>query len=137
MEDLETPVHTVMTRPVRTVPADCPVREAAGIMIDADIGSVVVDDTPAGIVTKTDIVATLRSRTPVDETTVADLMTTPVETVAAEATLQEAVDAMDEHGIRRLPVTADGELVGIVTTTDLVEELAIDLDTLVGMFADA
>lgn len=51
-------------------------------------------------------------------------MTRKVATIAAEATLSEAALLMAGHGVKRLPVVADGLLVGIVTRADLTRALA-------------
>jgi hypothetical protein len=40
----------------------------------------------------------------------------------------------DTLKLKRLPVTADSELVEIVSVTDLAAELAVELDTVIGMF---
>jgi CBS domain-containing protein len=50
-------------------------------------------------------------------------MVTPVVTVEAGDTVLDAGKRMRTHDVRRLPVLDDGELVGIVTTTDLVHYL--------------
>ncbi len=54
-------VKEIMTRPVITVDEECPLEEAARIMVDRKIGSLVVmrGDTVVGIITETDIFGTL------------------------------------------------------------------------------
>jgi CBS domain-containing protein len=47
-------------------------------------------------------------------------MTTPLQTMAAEATLGEVLLAMVDRGIHHLPLTREGRLVGMVTDTDLL-----------------
>lgn len=51
---------------------------------------------------------------------VSEAMTAPAITVSRHCSVAEAAGLMSEHGINRLPVVKDGELVGIVTRTDLV-----------------
>ena len=46
-------------------------------------------------------------------------MSAPVHTVPPDATIVEAARCLRDNRIKKLPVCADGELVGIVTTTDL------------------
>ncbi|MFB6173670.1 MAG: rubrerythrin-like domain-containing protein [Halobacteriales archaeon] len=134
----DTRVRAVMTEPVRTVAPDLPAADAAEVMLSEEIGSVVVEGDPPGVVTKTDLVAGLREGSAPGTTPVADLMTSDPVTVDADADLQTAVDAMEAHGVKRLPVVADGGdgVVGIVTTTDLVGEFARDHDTVAGMFVE-
>ena len=51
---------------------------------------------------------------------VSQIMTTDVQTIAPDAALVEAVQAMEKHHIKRLPVIANGKLVGIVSRADLM-----------------
>ncbi|HTI95995.1 MAG TPA: CBS domain-containing protein [Rudaea sp.] len=51
---------------------------------------------------------------------VGQIMTTDVQTIAPDAALVEAVQAMEKHHIKRLPVTANGKLAGIVSRADLM-----------------
>ena len=51
---------------------------------------------------------------------VSEAMTAPAVTIPPYSSVAEAARLMSEHGINRLPVLKDGELVGIVTRTDLV-----------------
>ena len=52
---------------------------------------------------------------------VAEVMTRQVFTVPVEAELDQAMELMDRHDLRHLPVLRDGELVGIVSDRDLLE----------------
>ena len=134
-ESLDTPVADVMTTPVRTVPSDRSAREAASTLLEEGIGSLVVES-PAGIVTKTDLVRAIHERVDLDGTTVADLMSSPTLTVGPEDDVRTVVDRMEEHGVKRLVVTSDSEPVGVVSVSDLADVLSpdLDLDTVVGMF---
>ena len=132
MDGREQPIDDVMTRPVRSVAPDTPAREAATVLLDEGIGSVVVADAD-GIVTKTDLLAGIddgRIEAPVSE-----LMTEPVVTVPRDADVRTAIDRMQEYEIKRLVVADDAEPVGIVTTTDVRQALATDLDSVIGLFA--
>jgi predicted transcriptional regulator len=134
VETLDTPVRDVMTQPVRTIEGDLTARDAATIMVEEGIGSVVVTD-PVGVVTKTDLVVGIHDATDFGSTPVSDLMTRSLITIAPDADVQMAIDLMEEHGLKRLVVESDGVLVGIVTVTDLAEAFAVDLNTVIGMFA--
>ncbi len=52
------------------------------------------------------------------------------------APLEEAIDTMVEHSIKRLVVDGQADGVGILTTTDVMQELSPDLDRVVEMFAE-
>ncbi|MBS3760631.1 MAG: CBS domain-containing protein [Halodesulfurarchaeum sp.] len=133
-DEFETPVTDAMTTPVKTVDAGTTASEVAGIMLEEGIGSVLIRD-PSGIVTKTDLVAGIHGGGDLDETPVSALMSSPVLTVDSDDDVQEVIDRMEEHGIKRLVVDSEGGIVGIVTVTDLAETFAIDLDTIIGTFA--
>ena len=113
-----------MTRDPRTVNADDTIVDAARIMRDSDIGDVVVMDggQVSGIVTDRDIVvrAIADGRDP--DTPVAEVCTTGVETVDPSASVDDAVQTMEQHDIRRLPVVKNGRPVGILSLGDLAVE---------------
>jgi CBS domain-containing protein len=54
---------------------------------------------------------------------VGDIMTKDVKTVSETASIPEAAATMSRHGVKRLPVTRDGRVIGIVTRADLVRAL--------------
>jgi CBS domain-containing protein len=118
-------VEEIMTRDPRTVDASDTVTDAARVMRDSDIGDVVVmeDGQVAGIVTDRDIVVrgVAEGREP-DSTAVSEVCTTGVETIEPEASVDDALSAMREKDIRRLPVAKNGRPVGIVSLGDLAVE---------------
>lgn len=137
METLDTPIDETMTTPIRTVDGRLTVRDVSSILLSERIGSVVVDGSKTvGILTKTDVVAGLDEGVDPDTTPISALMSSPLQTIAHDATLQDAVDTMADAEVKRLVVERGGERVGIVTTTDVVSELSPDLDQIVDMFVD-
>jgi CBS domain-containing protein len=54
---------------------------------------------------------------------VGDVMTAPAIAVGPDASVQEIVDLMTRHAVKRLPVVEDGRLVGIVSRSDLLRAL--------------
>jgi len=114
-------VSEVMQTPARTITPGSPVVEAATRLRDEGIGSLVVerDSECVGIITESDIVAVTADEGDTRKLTVEDVMATALVTIAPDATLEAAVDRLRTHGIKKLPVVADGDLVGIVTTTDI------------------
>ncbi|MFF0217634.1 CBS domain-containing protein [Streptomyces vinaceus] len=119
-------VHEVMTGNPVTVEQLTTLAEAARVMRDAGIGDVLVVDQGRlrGILTDRDIVvrALAEGRDPA-ETDVRAICSTDPLTVRPDDSVDQAVDLMRRHALRRLPVQADdGELVGIVTLGDLEVE---------------
>ena len=47
-------------------------------------------------------------------------MTKDIITISPENSLEEAADIMTKHKIKRLPVVMEGQLIGIITATDLI-----------------
>lgn len=95
---------------------------ALSAMHDKRIGSIVVVDAAgaaAGIVTRHDILGRVTLPQLPLATPIAQVMSAPVQTLPVDATAQDAVLVMARHGIRHVPVTDGGRVVGIVSERDL------------------
>ncbi|MFB6137610.1 MAG: CBS domain-containing protein [Halobacteriaceae archaeon] len=122
-------VGSVMSTALQTVTPDTLVEDAAGQMLDHDIGSVVVVDEsggPVGILTSTDFVRIVAERQPKDQTPVERYMSTGLVTATAQDTVEAVADRMLEHGVHHIPVVDDGDLIGILSSTDMASYLAHD-----------
>ena len=124
-----------MSSPVREVDGRLAAAEAARILCEEQIGSVVVRNRTDGILTDTDIVRGVRDGVDPEKTMVAELMSSPVVTVDSDATLQDAAELMADHDIKKLLVDDGDEYAGIVTTTDVVHQLSPDLEQVLVTFA--
>jgi CBS domain-containing protein len=113
-------VEEVMSRPVTTVDAGEPVSAAARRLYDEGIGSLIVEDgdEPVGIVTETDVVG-LVAREESLSVPVGEVASGPLTTIERTARIEEAAERMRRGNIKKLPVTDDGRVVGMVTTTDV------------------
>ncbi len=94
------------------------IKEAAKIMSDKNVGSLIVmkGDKIDGIITERDIlknVSGLGKR-------VSEVMSKNIITIGKNDTLEDAAELMAEKKIKRLPVVDKGELVGIITATDVL-----------------
>jgi CBS domain-containing protein len=120
-------IREVMTPCPKTIPPTATIMEAACAMRDHAIGDVVVADGERlfGILTDRDIVvrALAEGRDP-RHTSVADICSRELVTMAPDESTGQAVRLMRERAIRRLPVEDHGRVVGIVTLGDV----AIDAD---------
>jgi CBS domain-containing protein len=111
------------TRPAVTCPLTASVVDAARIMVDADIGFLVVvdaSDRPVGVVTDRDIVvrAVARAR---DHATVGDAMTRHPVCARDQATVTEAAQLMADRQCRRVALTDDaGRITGVLSLDDLL-----------------
>jgi len=115
-------VGEVMTRDPVSLPADASVTQAAKAMSDYRIGTVVVMDgkTPCGIVTDRDI--TLRvvaTESDPAKTKVGDVCSKSVAAVRPDQSLDDAMEMMKSHDVKRVLVMTDGILEGILSLGDL------------------
>lgn len=121
-------VGQLMSDDVQTVTPDTFVEDAAQLMLDNEIGSVVVvndDGHLEGILTNTDFVTIVAKSKPKARTTVERYMTTDVRTASVQDSIRDVADAMLEHGFHHMPVV-DGEanVIGIITTKDLTSYIS-------------
>ncbi len=131
MKVIDMAVHNV-----ETITADTTICECARQMRFEHVGSLVVVDSersPIGMITDRDITieAVARNMNP-QTTTVGEIMTTPVVTATPNESMMVALARMREFGIRRLPIVDENNrLVGVISNSNLVEELSSLLDSLV------
>jgi CBS domain-containing protein len=115
-------VSQIMTREVISIGESAVVTEAAKLMKDNSIGSVVVieDDEVVGILTERDFLNKIVAEglSPRD-VHVRDVMSMPVTTCTSDTPITTAVNIMREQKIRHLPIVDEGKLVGIVAGRDL------------------
>ena len=116
-------VGDVMTRRVVYLPEATTLDEAAQAMRDQGIGDVVVTSGPTmvGLVTDRDIVVrAITEDLPPKKTTLGSITAHELIMVEQSATVEEALQAMRERGVRRLLVCdADRKVVGIISLSDL------------------
>ncbi|MFD1566847.1 CBS domain-containing protein [Halolamina litorea] len=126
MDDLF--VARLMTSDLKTVTADTLVEDAADLMLDESIGSVVVVDDDGGlegILTRTDFVAIVAGQKPKDQTPVSEYMTRDVLTAKAGDLVQDVADQMVEAGIHHMPVVnGDDKPIGMLSSSDLTAYLS-------------
>jgi CBS domain-containing protein len=106
-----------------TVTADTSVLDASTLMVDRGVGGVMVveEGRLMGIFTERDVLRRVVAvRLDPTSTLVRDVMTAPVLTVAPETPLEACRALRSERRIRHLPVIADGALVGLVSSGDVL-----------------
>lgn len=118
-------VRDAMTSSVRAAAPGESLVDAAQAMKHEDVGSLpVVDDgSVVGIITDRDIVARAVAEG-VDSRSlnVGDVASRDVVSAAPEQDLDEALELMARHRVRRLPVVDDGRLVGMLAQADVALE---------------
>ena len=119
-------VSDIVARTLISVNPNTTVFQVAKMMEQGGVGAVIVKDNenPVGIITDRDfatkiIANNLSSNTPVEKT-----MSSPLVTINHDATISSAAEMMTFKKIRKLAVSENGNIVGIITSTDLVTQLA-------------
>ena len=118
-------VSSIMKSPVISIEADKSVAEALHRMQEKGISSILVTPVapgaPRGIMTKRDVISKVVSQgKDPQKLKVQDIMTPGLLiTVPADCPLREAAALMMEKDIRRVLVTRGGEIIGILSDTDI------------------
>ena len=122
----ETQVRDVMTRALISVDPSTTLNQISKMMEQGGMGSILVkkDDNPSGIITDRDYAIKIAAHgvsldTPVEKITSFSLIT-----INSNDSILEAAKVMSEKKIRKLVVTEEGKIVGIITSTDLVNKIA-------------
>ena len=122
-------VRDIIQRPLITVPAGRTLLEAARVMVENNMGLLVISDPkdstkPAGVISERDIIRAIASGRKLD-VSVDEVSTKQVITIKANSEVAEAAKAMNRHQIRHVVVVDEQEkLVGVVSMRDLVGERA-------------
>lgn len=117
-------VKDVMTSPVITIDEDGIVHEAATLMDKNDVGCIIVTDKkskPIGIITERDLITRVLAKNLLSSKVKAKkVMTSPLLTIDPDESLAEAARKMSRLNVRRLGVIYKGNLVGLVSSKDIL-----------------
>ena len=114
----------IMTKRVISVKANTPIYEALKLIATYGISGlpVVEDDmTLVGIVSEKDVLSLFYDQEESDEITVSDFMTQPPLYFDEDESLLDVCDFLKKNVFRRVPITSEGKLVGIISIRDLIE----------------
>ena len=122
-------VKDYMSAPIYVIERNEPIQRARNLMFKYGIGRLPVLDGGklAGIVTKYDITNRLNQaapewrRRPIDKVPIQVVMTEKPITIFPEATMSQAAELMIDNEVSGLPVERDGEIVGMITTRDMMK----------------
>ena len=115
-------VGQIMTRDMSVIQRESTIEVAAQHMLSQQIGSLLVmqGEEYAGIITETDVVRAVAKQINVSQSTVQEVMSSPILTVEKKLSPHYARDLMADKRIRHLAVTEDGTIVGIISVRDLL-----------------
>jgi len=123
---LNASVESVMRSPPVTALFSDSVSHVAEKMISNNIGAIIIisGGKPSGIITERDVVEKIvRTRRDPDKTRAMEIMSSPLITIDSGKTVADALRIMWDRKTRRLAVTKNGRLVGIVTERRLLDSL--------------
>ncbi len=119
-------VKQIMSTSVLSVDSSVTATNAAKMMEDAGVGSVVVleNNLPVGIITDRDFAMKITAHSYPIDTPVRRIMSSPLISIDPNSDLWIASDLMSTRNVRKLPVIEDDKVVGILTSSDLVKHIA-------------
>ena len=115
-------VRTLVSRPPVSTDIGSTIRQAAETMVAERVSAMLVTDSSGlrGIVTDRDIRSRVVAAGVSADRPVTDIMTPAPKTLDGDAHAFEAALVMMQHHIHHLPITADGELIGMVSRSDFM-----------------
>ena len=118
----------IMTKDPACVTPDTPVRDAARLMKNEDVGIIPVVESRGskklvGVITDRDIaIRVVADGAASSDSSVRDVMTSNITTSAPGDNVKDVMELMGREQVRRIPIVDGGELVGIVAQADIVRE---------------
>ncbi len=131
-------VKDIMSKNVISIDVTMTVKDAASMMNDAKIGSIIItkENTPVGILTERDFVTRIAGEEKQLATPLSEVMSKPLLSISPDKTVWEAAEIMKNSEIHKVVVQDGNNLVGIVTATDLIKICSIGSDSNLKRIAD-
>ena len=127
-------VKDVMSSPVVTIEENAPANRVAELMDKHGLGCIIVmskNAKPLGIITERDLVGrVLAKNVKPDEAKAKEVMTSPLITIEPDETISEAARRMSRLNIRRLGVVYRGQLIGLLSSKDILAVMPELLETI-------
>ena len=119
-------ISEIMTKSLISVIPTTTAFQIAKMMEQGGIGAIIVkdNDIPIGIVTDRDFATKIASNKLPFDTPVEKMMSSPLITINHSEPISAAAEMMNDKKIRKLAVAENGKIIGIITSTDLVKQLA-------------
>ena len=119
-------IQDIMARALISVNTSTTALQIAKMMEQGGIGAIIVkeNDTPKGIVTDRDFATKIAANNLSFDTAAEKIMSSPLITINHNEPISAAAERMTSKKIRKLAVTENGKIIGLITSTDLVTQLA-------------
>ena len=120
-------IQDIMTKTLISVNFQTTAFQIAKMMEQARIGAIIVkkDESSVGIITDRDFAIKIAANNLSLETTAEKIMSSPLITISQTESVLAAAALMSSKKIRKLAVSDNGSIVGIITSTDLTNQLAL------------
>jgi CBS domain-containing protein len=118
-------VQDIMSKAIISVNTETTVFQIAKMMEQSGIGAILVkkNNNLVGIITDRDFATKIASNSLSFDTPVEKVMSSPLITINHNESISAAAKRMTSKKIRKLAVTDNGDIVGLITSTDLVTQL--------------
>lgn len=126
-----TSIKDVMVSDLAALDALTKIKDAAKTMDEKNIGCIIVtkNSLPVGILTERDFVRRIASKEIPLTSSLEEVMSSPLIGIEIGESIWEAAQIMKTKNIHKLPVKQGNQVVGIVTTTDLVKICSLGSDS--------
>ncbi len=124
-------VRDVMITNIASLDSSSMIKDAAKLMEEKNIGCIIVNqqNSPVGILTERDFVRRIAAKEKSLTSSLDEVMSSPLISIGPDETVWEAAESMKVNNIHKLPVIEDSKVIGIITTTDLVEICSVGSDS--------
>ncbi len=119
-------IKDVMTKSLISADPSTTIFQVANLMEKGGVGAVLVkkDNEPAGIITDRDFAIKITTQKLSPETQIDKVASYPLATIDSDKSIIDAASVMSSKKIRKLAVVENSKVIGIITSTDLVNQLA-------------
>jgi len=124
--NISNPVKDIMAKALISVNPATTALQIAKMMEQGGIGAVLVKDNGnlVGIVTDRDFATKIAAKNLPLDTPVQKIMSSPLITINHDEPISAAAEMMSSKKIRKLAVSDNGDIIGLITSTDIVNQLA-------------
>ncbi len=123
-------VKDIMSKSLISADPSTTVFQIANLMEKGGVGAILVkkDGEPAGIITDRDFAIKITTQKLSSDTPVDKVASYPLEKIESNESIIAAASIMSSKKIRKLAVIENSKVIGIITSTDLVNQLALNKD---------
>jgi len=126
----EISVKDIMNKSLISADSTTTVFQVANLMAKGGIGAIIVkkDNIPAGIITDRDFAIKIATQKLPLDTAIDKVASYPLATINLNESILVAANMMSSKKLRKLAVVENEKVIGIITSTDLVNQIALEKD---------